>query len=107
MVRKRGDVVREIVKKVEMPQYEVRRFLEALETTILDYISGGDSVLFGRIGKFDVKVHKAKLGRNPATGVSISVPATRRAKFKFYGPTKKRVKENRGGLSAETRISSE
>lgn len=85
-----------------MPQYEVRRFLEALETTIIDYIAGGDSVLFGPVGKFDVFIRHARMARNPATGEPISVPATRRVKFKFFGPTKKRVKDNRGGLSEES-----
>lgn len=106
MIRTKGDIVREIVKKLEIPQSEVRKVLLAHEEAILDYIAGGDSVLMGSVGKFQVKICRARIARNPFTGEKIEVPITRRVSYRFTRKAKQRVKDNRGGLSEE-RISSE
>src|ERR1700675_3358006 len=101
MLRRTRDVVREIVKKVELPQYEVKRVLEAYYEAIFEFMSQGDDVLSGKLGKFTVRTMRACKRRNPLTGESFMQPKTRHAAFKFYNPLKTAVKTNRRGLDGE------
>ncbi len=55
----------------------VNAFFEALEDTL---VSGEKVQLFG-FGNFSVEERAERKGRNPATGESITIPATKQIKF--------------------------
>lgn len=56
----------------------------------------GDEVLITGFGKFEVSNKKARVGRNPATGAAVDIPAKRSMKFKAAKPLKDQV--NQGAL---------
>jgi len=105
MLRKKIDLIREIVKDVEMPQYEVHAVLNSLDKALKSFLMSGDDVNFGTIGKFKVKVHKECKKRNGMTGKWFPIPPTRRVRFSIFGPVKKAVSSNRGGINAEGQVS--
>ena len=50
--------------------------------SITDTLMNGGDVNIPGVGKLIVKMRPARLGRNPATGEQITVPAKRVVKFK-------------------------
>ena len=55
--------------------------VEAIEQSIAD-ARPGDSVRVPGLGTFTVRQRKARMGRNPQTGASINIPASRSVGFK-------------------------
>ena len=98
MLRKQGDIVREAVKKCELPQYEVKKVLSAIQDAIWDFMVNGDDVWFGKVGKFVVRTMASKKARNPMTGEILQQPIQRKATFRVFTPLKTAVKKNRRGL---------
>jgi DNA-binding protein HU-beta len=52
--------------------------------------AGGEVALAG-FGKFSVSHRAARQGRNPSTGQTISIPASKAAKFSAASALKKRL----------------
>jgi nucleoid DNA-binding protein len=102
MKRLLRDVAREAVKKAELPQYEVKKVITAVQEAILDFLVNGDTVIFGDLGVFGSKIMRAHKVRNPKTGETWIQPATRRAHFRFYPEPKEKIRANRRGLDDET-----
>ena len=55
----------------------INAFLDEIQTTMIE---GGEVNLLG-FGKFSVKEHKPRTGRNPRTGEEIQIPATKLPHF--------------------------
>ena len=56
----------------------IKAFMDAVESTL---VQGKRLTLVG-FGTFETANRQARIGRNPKTGVEISIPAKRIAKFK-------------------------
>jgi DNA-binding protein HU-beta len=80
---------------------EVERALEAILDRASNAMAAGDRVELRGFGVFEAKESKARTGRNPATGDSIDIPASRRATFR----ASKELKERLNGTREETRES--
>ncbi|HLG89727.1 MAG TPA: HU family DNA-binding protein [Alphaproteobacteria bacterium] len=65
----------------ELPKSHAKAFLDDALAAILDAVSSGDEVSLAGFGKFTVKARPARKGRNPATGESIKIAATKRLTF--------------------------
>ncbi len=69
---------------------------EAVVDTVFDSIlktlKKGDEVAIAGIGKFSVKQRKAREARNPKTGETVKVPATKVPKFSAAKALKDAVK---------------
>ena len=52
-----------------------KMFLEGLTTVVEKQIKKGGDVPMKGLGKFKVVKRKARMGRNPATGEAIKIPA--------------------------------
>ena len=60
--------------------------------TIVKTLSKGDEVAIAGVGKFTVKLRKAREARNPKTGETVKVPATTVPKFSAAKALKDAVK---------------
>jgi DNA-binding protein HU-beta len=56
--------------------------MEAILDAIMKSLKKGEEVTVAGLGAFSVKNRKARMARNPKTGASVSVPATRVVKFR-------------------------
>ena len=56
--------------------------LEAVFSAITQHLQDGDRVQISGFGSFTVNERAARQGRNPATGESIQIPASKNARFK-------------------------
>lgn len=55
--------------------------MNAVIDMIADALKGGDKVELPGLGKLEVKERAARNGRNPATGESIAIAASKTVKF--------------------------
>ena len=76
----------ELVKKVATAggytQKDVSAVLDIFATTVMETVASGEEVNIAGFGKFTVSERAAREGRNPATGESITIAASKSPKFK-------------------------
>ncbi len=60
---------------------EAKRMVETVLSTIAHTASQGEEVSLGGFGKFKVNERAARQGRNPATGETIDIAASRKLAF--------------------------
>jgi integration host factor subunit beta len=63
-------------------QRDVERVLKAILNQIIEALARGDRVELRGFGVFSTKLRKARTGRNPRTGVVVSIPQKARPSFK-------------------------
>jgi len=80
-----GSLVKEVANKVGLKQNEVKLVFDAYAEIIAGMSADGDKILCPGIGNFSIITKAKRVGRNPATGESIDVPARLAYKFKFTG----------------------
>lgn len=64
-----------------IPALQAAKAFSSLIGGIKASLKKGKRVTFSGFGSFEVKVRKARKGRNPKTGEIISVPKKKRIKF--------------------------
>ncbi len=87
----KSQLMQELAAKTGMSKKDVMAFLDVLtEMAYKQVKSSGEFVLPG-LGKL-VKVHRAaRMGRNPATGATIQIPAKIVVKFRIAKAAKEAV----------------
>lgn len=65
-----------------MGKSEVGQALDGVLRTITDALKAGDKVTLTGFGSFEVRERAARTGRNPQTGATMQVPASRAPAFK-------------------------
>jgi DNA-binding protein HU-beta len=75
-------LIESIATATSQPKAEIEKTLEAILDRISNALVNGDRVELRGLGIFEAKERKARTGRNPSTGASIEIPASRRATFR-------------------------
>lgn len=89
---KKADLVDAIAKRVDgVTKKDIEAVLGALGDTVTENVSTGNTVPLPGLGKFNRTERAARRGRNPATGETIQVPASRVPSFKAAKPFKDEV----------------
>lgn len=80
----KAQLVTELAEKIELPKKQVQELLELLAQTAYKEAKGkeGGFTIPG-LGKLVVVKRKARMGRNPATGEQIKIPAKKVLKFRI------------------------
>lgn len=60
---------------------DARKIVEAVFALIADAATTGDEISLNGFGKFKVKESAAREGRNPATGATIQIAASKKLAF--------------------------
>lgn len=77
----KNDLADGIAQRVGLAGTEAHRALDAAVELISDELASGGEVSISGFGKFSVSNRAARQGRNPATGATIQIAASRSAKF--------------------------
>ena len=72
---------------------QTKMFLESLTSLVEKTVKKGGEVPLSGLGKFKVVRRKARMGRNPATGEPIKIPAKTVVKFSVAKNLKDLVKK--------------
>ena len=67
--------------------------LSTFMTSITTQLKKGEKVAFSGFGTFTVSARKARTGRNPQTGATINIPATKVPVFKAGKHLKEAIKK--------------
>jgi nucleoid DNA-binding protein len=76
------DLVIRISNETGLVQQSVLDVVQKTLDYIAEAVAQGKKVELRNFGVFEVKVRKARIGRNPATGEQINIPAKRVVKFR-------------------------
>ena len=76
----KSKIVAALAEKVELPKKQVAAFLETLASMAHREAKNGFTI--PGVGKLVLVNRKARMGRNPATGEEIKIPAKRVVKFR-------------------------
>ena len=76
------DLIESVASKADLPRATAERAVNTMFEEVVDALKQGDKVNISGFGTFSVSIRKARTGRNPKTGESIEISATRAAKFK-------------------------
>ena len=78
----KNDLVDAVAERTGLAKFDAARAVEAVLGTITDTLKKGDQVALSGFGIFVAKTRAARTGRNPRTGESIAIPASRAPAFK-------------------------
>ena len=85
------DLIEVIADSAEVSKAAAARALDALIDAISDSLSKGKPVVLVGFGTFAVSKRKQRMGRNPQTGATITIPAAKVPRFKAGKTLKEKV----------------
>ena len=76
------ELVAEIAEKTELSKKEAEKALKAFTDVIAEELAKGEKIQLVGFGTFEVSERAAREGRNPKTGETIQIAASKTPKFK-------------------------
>lgn len=77
----KSQLIEAVVAKSGIKKKDAEAAISALTETIAEAMKNGDKVQLVGFGTFAVKERSARTGRNPKTGATINVPASKHPAF--------------------------
>ncbi|HWM89727.1 MAG TPA: HU family DNA-binding protein [Thermoanaerobaculia bacterium] len=94
----KADLVNGIVDRVEgLTRRQAAEALEAVFDVIVEAVRTGEGAKVPGFGSFALSERAARKGRNPATGESINIKASKTVRFKVGKELKEAVNKKRRG----------
>jgi DNA-binding protein HU-beta len=78
----KADLMTRIAKDAEITKRQAAKALKAIVDGVQEALSKGDSIILMGFGTFSVMSRSVRKGRNPQTGLEISIPASKSPRFK-------------------------
>jgi DNA-binding protein HU-beta len=97
----KSETLRQLSDRTGLPRAQVREVLDELVT--LSYKEAKNGFTIPGLGKLVLQDRKARMGRNPATGEQIQIPAKRVLKFRIAKQAKDAVLTSRARRAAAAR----
>ena len=89
----KSELVEAIAQGSGVTKADASRVLDTFMTTVTDALKAGDQVVLPGFGSFSIGNRSARTGRNPQTGQTIQIKASRVAKFKAGKSLKEAVQD--------------
>jgi DNA-binding protein HU-beta len=86
-----SDLADKISASAGLSKPDARKLVDDVLAAIADAAAAGDEVSLNGFGKFKIKQTPAREGRNPATGATIQIPASKKVTFAPAKALKDRV----------------
>jgi DNA-binding protein HU-beta len=78
----KNELIESVAERTGLAKSDAARAVEAVLGTLTEALKRGDAVALSGFGTFLSKERAARTGRNPRTGESIAIPASRVPAFK-------------------------
>ena len=78
----KNDIVQKVAQSSGLSKADAAKAVDGVFDSITGALRGGQEVRVVGFGTFSVANRKATTGRNPRTGATIQIPASRQPKFK-------------------------
>jgi DNA-binding protein HU-beta len=76
-------LIETISDTANLSKKEAEAALKAVMESITKLLAQGDSIVLPGFASFSVKMRAARTGRNPSTGQTIEIPASKAVSFKM------------------------
>jgi DNA-binding protein HU-beta len=87
----KSELADKVAARTGLSASQARQVVETTIDVISDELAAGGEVALGGFGKFSVSHRAAREGRNPSTGATIRITASRAAKFSAASALKQRL----------------
>jgi DNA-binding protein HU-beta len=87
----KNELAEQVARRNGLTASQARQVVETAIDVISDELAAGGEVALAGFGKFSVSQRAARQGRNPATGQTISIAASKAPKFSAASALKKRL----------------
>ena len=84
-------VFAEVAAEQSMPKKQADALLAGMIDAVTTHLKNGDRVRMAGLGILEVRNRKARMGRNPATGESIQIAASKKVAFRVAKELKEAV----------------
>lgn len=84
-------IAAELAEKHEMTKKSVNEIMDDLVATLVKNLKKGNRVRMAGLGILQVRKRAARMGRNPATGEAIKIPAKKKIAFRAAKELKEAV----------------
>ncbi len=91
----KAELIEEVSKAAECSKADAERTLAAFFDLIVASNKKGEKVAWPGFGSFSTTDRKERIGRNPQTGVAVTVPASTAMKFTASSTLKAQLNPNR------------
>jgi DNA-binding protein HU-beta len=88
----KADLVGKMADEAGITKAVAEKALNSFVSAVTDALAGGDKVTLVGFGTFDVAERTQREGRNPRTGETITIPASKVVRFKVGNKLKDSVK---------------
>ena len=88
----KAELIDAVASSTDVSKAEAGRAVDAVLGSITDSLAAGTKVSIGGFGNFEVRDRSARMGRNPQTGETIHIAATKVPAFKAAKALKMAVK---------------
>ena len=76
------ELIAAIAEKTELSRKDAEKALKAFTEVVEEELKKGEKIQLVGFGTFEVSERAAREGRNPQTGKTMSIPASKAPKFK-------------------------
>ena len=76
-----ADLADKIATANDLTKADARKLVDGIFAAIADAAAAGDEITLNGFGKFKVKASAAREGRNPSTGATIQIAASKKLTF--------------------------
>jgi len=86
------DLINNIASKSGLTKKDVEKVLNTFLSEVSDALAAGEKVQLIGFGTFETRTRSGRVGRNPQTGKTINIPASKVPAFKAGNKLKEAVK---------------
>ena len=90
----RNGLIKAIADSVELEADVASRFFTGFVNVVAEALNRGEKISLTGFGTFSVTERESRTGRNPRTGQSLEIPATKVLSFKAGNNLKEAIKDN-------------
>ena len=88
----KSELIQAIADEAELSKHDAAEFVDAFISVVTQELKDGNDVTLVGFGVFHVSERAERQGRNPQTGETLTIPATKKPKFRPGKPLKEAVK---------------
>jgi DNA-binding protein HU-beta len=96
----KAELIEALSNKLPLPKADAERAINIVLDDVIAALKQGERVNISGFGTFSVSTRQARAGRNPKTGETIQIAASRSAKFKPGKQLKDSLNEGAEGAAA-------
>ncbi|MDR3086348.1 MAG: HU family DNA-binding protein [Azoarcus sp.] len=99
----KGEFVEVLADRLDIPRAQAERALTGVLEIVSEELVKGEKIAFTGFGSFEVSDRAARTGRNPQTGATIKIAASKVPKFSAGATLKAAVNESKAASKGKAK----